>query len=107
MHSNETTLGRRVTVRDLGHICVFEVEGELDLIGGYDRRRAFTAVLRGSSGAVALDLSSVTAGRPAASSHGPHAATRWFVTWTHNWRPQPTPIAPIEDWCVGPLENSA
>lgn len=61
MQSNDTTLGRRVTVRDLEHTCVIEVEGELDLIGGYDLRTAFTAALRSSSGAVALDLSSVTA----------------------------------------------
>ena len=61
MQSSNTTLARRVTVRDLEHTCVIEVEGELDLIGGYDLRTAFTAALRSLSGAVALDLSSVTA----------------------------------------------
>ena len=61
MQSNDTTLARRVTVRDLEHTCVIEVEGELDLIGGYDLRNAFAAALRSSSGAVAIELSSVTA----------------------------------------------
>lgn len=92
MYSNDTTLGRRVTVRDLEHTYVIEVEGELDLIGGYDLRNAFAAVLRSSSGAVALDLSSVTAvddrGLASLEWCSVHAVeTRRVLTWTACSRP--------------------
>ena len=52
---------RHVTVRDVERTCVIEVEGELDLIGGYDLRQAFSAALRIANGAVTFDLSNVTA----------------------------------------------
>ena len=61
MQSDVRALARRVTIHDLERVRVIEIEGELDLIGGYDLRNAFAAALRNSSGAVALDLSSVTA----------------------------------------------
>ena len=61
MQYDITALPRRVTVHHLASGSVIEVEGELDLIGGFDLRDAFDAALRSSSGALTLDLSSVTA----------------------------------------------
>jgi anti-anti-sigma regulatory factor len=61
MQSDDVRVSRRVTVHDLDRVCAITVEGDLDLIGGYDLRNAVAAALHRSSGAVALDLSSVTA----------------------------------------------
>ena len=72
MGVDDKTLARRVTVRHVERTCVIEVEGELDLVGGYDLRAAFTAALRGASGVVTLDLSNVTA----ADDHGA-ASLEW------------------------------
>lgn len=58
---NDQALTRHVTIRDLERGCIIEVDGELDLIGGYDLRQAFTVALRSATGPVVLDLSSVTA----------------------------------------------
>ncbi|MGZ5401121.1 MAG: STAS domain-containing protein [Nocardioides sp.] len=61
MQSNPHSLIRRVTLRELDGTCVIEVDGELDLVSGYDLRHAFKTVLTTSTGAVTLDLSRVTA----------------------------------------------
>lgn len=61
MHETDQTLTRHVTVRALERTRVIEVAGELDLIGGYDLRRALDAALAATTDPVTLDLSSVTA----------------------------------------------
>lgn len=61
MQSNEPALTRRVTVHHLEGACVIEVDGELDVVGAHDLRQVVASALRGSTDAVILDLSSVTA----------------------------------------------
>lgn len=61
MQSSTHFLARRVTVRDLDGTCVIDVDGELDLVSGYDLRHAFVTALLSSTGGVTLDLSRVTA----------------------------------------------
>lgn len=61
MQSSGMRGSRRVTVHDLEQVCAITIEGDLDLIGGYDLRNAVAAALHGSSRPVDLDLSSVTA----------------------------------------------
>ena len=54
-------LARRVSVQELVGVTVIEVSGELDLIGGFDLRQAFTAAMQATRETVTLDLSSVSA----------------------------------------------
>ena len=61
MPSSTHFLARLVAVRDLDGSCVIEVDGELDLVSGYDLRHAFAPALHSSTGAVTLDLSRVRA----------------------------------------------
>lgn len=61
MQSNTHVLARLVAVRDLDGTCVIEVDGELDLVSGYDLRHAFATALHSATGPVTLDLSRVTA----------------------------------------------
>ena len=61
MQTHTHFLAPLVTLRDLDGTCVIEVDGDLDLVGGYDLRHAFAAALRSATGAVVLDLSRVAA----------------------------------------------
>lgn len=92
MQSNDQSLARQVTVRHLERTCVIEVGGELDLVGGYDLRQALTAALQSAVGAVALDLSSVTAvddqGLASLEWCSAQAVeTRRVLTWIHCSQP--------------------
>ena len=61
MQWNDPGVARHVVVRELGRTSVIQVDGTLDLIGGYDLRQAFAAALQSATEAVTMDFSSVTA----------------------------------------------